>query len=97
MAEAPLTLVIDMPEQGVLTLTLRDGSGAVMDTLDTPVQGHVDNVLLTSVDKLLRRNNIDRFALDAVEAGGGIDKNSSLCRIVRSFASAMTATRAGGR
>lgn len=97
MADARYTLIVDTPETGILTLTLQDASGTVVDSLDIPLEGHVDNVLLTSVDKLLQRNTIDRFALDAVQAGGGIDKNSSLCRIVKSFASALAATHAGGR
>jgi hypothetical protein len=97
MADRGLTLIVDTPDPSFLALTLMDVGGKVMGTMDYPLEGYVDNILLTAVDILLRKYSIDRFALDAVQAGGGIDRNSSLCRIVRSFASAVAATRAGGR
>ncbi|HXK36779.1 MAG TPA: hypothetical protein VJ553_04315 [Candidatus Paceibacterota bacterium] len=97
MAEKGLTLVVDTPDPTFLALTLLDAEGTAIGTLEYPLEGYVDNVLLTAVDILLKKHSMDRFALDAVQAGGGIDRNSSLCRIVRSFASAVAATRAGGR
>jgi hypothetical protein len=98
MAETRLHLVIDVPIPGILRLVLSDAGGHVLGTSDQPLQGYVDNILLTAVDNLLKRSSIDRSApIDAV-AGPGIDKTSSLFRIVTSFASALavsSATRPG--
>lgn len=90
-------LIVDIPESHILRLILQDGTGQTLDTLDTPLEGHVDNILLTAVDKLLKRNSMDRFAFAAVTAGAGIDKTSSLYRIVKSFASAVSATNVESR
>lgn len=91
-------LVIDLPQPGLLRLTLSDSGGVVIAVADQPLEGYVDNVLLTSVDNLFKAHTIDRSApIDAV-AGPGIDKSSSLFRIVTSFASALagpSATRPG--
>jgi hypothetical protein len=84
-------LIVDIPQQGVLRLELQDSQGTPIDTLETSYEGHVDNVLLTSVDNLIQRNTIAKSALRAVHVGAGIDKNSSLYRIVIAFASAISA------
>lgn len=91
------TLRIDTPSVGVLTLRLVDGHGTLIDEVECAYSGHVDNLLLTAVDNLITRSSIDRFALRAVELGTGIDKNSSLYRIVQSFAAAIRACLPAGR
>jgi hypothetical protein len=88
-------LIVDTPEQGILRLTLEGSSGGVVGQSELPISGHVDNLLLTAVDELLKKSNLDRSALTAVQLGAGIDKNSSLCRIVQSFAAAVR-TASGG-
>jgi tRNA A37 threonylcarbamoyladenosine modification protein TsaB len=88
-------LLIDTPDPATLLLVLQDDDGQVLDQVRIPWEGHVDNLLLTAVDKLLKGNTMDRFALNAVLVGAGIDKTSSLCRIVRSFASAIAVTAEG--
>jgi hypothetical protein len=92
-----IILIVDAPDAGILRLTLQDADGTTRDTLGIPLEGFVDNLLLTAVDNLLKRHTIDKFALGAVRLGAGVDKNSSFCRIVRSLASAVAATAAGGR
>jgi hypothetical protein len=67
----------------------------VVDSQDLPYQGHVDNLLLTGIDKLLQKHKIDRSALRTVTPGPGIDKNSSLDRIVKAFVSAVAVARKG--
>ena len=84
---------IDMPAPELLTFELRSSDGEVIDTVECAYTRPVDNLLLTTVDNLLNRSSIDRFALIAVELGMGIDKSSSLYRIVQSFAAAIVATR----
>lgn len=88
-------LLIDQPAPDTLVLTLTGPAGPLSDTI--PYHGHVDNILLTAVDNLLKRHSIDRFALKAVTAGPGIDKNSSLYRIVTSFGSAVSVASATRR
>jgi len=86
-------LTIDTPEPGILVFTLTDPAGAVRDREECRYEGPVDNLVLTIVDKLLKRSNLDRFALKAVETGQRIDKSSSLYRIVQSVAAAVAAVR----
>jgi len=78
-------LTIDMAGPDTLRLTF-DGIPA-----DVPLKGHVDNVLLTAVDKLLQEHRIHKSAHVTVHAGAGVDKNSSLYRMVQSFAAAQRA------
>lgn len=86
-------LIIDVPQEGVLRLVLADDQGKQVGQEDMAYQGHVDNLLLTAVDNLLRRSNLHKSALSNVIAGQGIDKNSSLYRIVTSFSSAVSAAQ----
>lgn len=77
------TLIIDQSEPGILSLSLGT------NTMRVPYEGPVDNLLLTAVDNLLRRSTLHKSALRSVTVGAGIDKNSSLYRIVQSFAAAV--------
>ncbi len=86
-----LHLSIDTPQAGILRLALSDGAGRELDRQDLDYQGHVDNLLLTGVDNLLRRSKLHKSALKSVAPGQGIDKNSSLYRIVQSLSAAITA------
>lgn len=87
------TLRINTPTPELLTFELIDGDGTLVDSVECAYSRPVDNLLLTTVDNLLKGSSIDRFALIAVELGTGIDKSSSLYRIVQSFAAAIVATR----
>jgi len=90
-------LTIDTPRQGVISLLLTGSDGSPAASQELAYDGPVDNILLTAVDNLLKRHTIDRSTLVSVAAGSGIDKNSSLYRIVTSFASAVAAARGTGR
>jgi hypothetical protein len=83
-------LTIDTAGPGVLRLVLSDDSGQALDALDMPYQVAVDNLLLTAIDNLINKNKLDKSALRSVAAGPGIDKSSSLYRIVSSLASAIS-------
>ena len=87
------SLLIDTPEPGILLLELRSPAGTVRNARKMAYSGPVDNLLLTSVDNLLKESNVDRFALIAVDLGQGIDKGSSLYRIAQSVAAAIAAAR----
>lgn len=86
-------LTVDTPSPGVLTLVLTDSADRETDRMECGFSGPVDNLLLTAVDNLLKRSKVDRFALESVRLGSGIDKSSSLYRIVQSFAAAVAAAR----
>lgn len=96
MANITYTLIVDTPQPNVLALELVH-QGRQVDTYQEPWQGHVDNVLLTIVDNFLRRNTIDASALDSVQLGQGIDNNSALCRIIQSFAGAISVVHRQGQ
>jgi hypothetical protein len=89
------SLHIDVPHAGIIRLTLQAADGGVVDIEDVVYQGPVDNLLLTAVDNLLRRSKLHKSALKIVTLGAGIDKNSSLYRIVQSFASAVAVAHRG--
>lgn len=86
-----VAITIDVPSAGTLRFVLATLSGEPLDEQEVTYQGPVDNLLLTTVDKLLERNRLHKFALKAVRPGQGIDKNSSLYRMIQSFATAITA------
>ena len=94
MADTHYTLTVDTPEPGRLALGIIDPAGREIATEIVSYQGHVDNVLLTDVDNFLKRNTIEKSVLATVRLGEGIDKNSSLYRIVTSFAKAIVAASA---
>jgi len=87
------TLSIDTPQPGLLVFELFEANGPLIDRVECAFSGPVDNLVLTTVDNLLKRSNVDRFALIAVALGTGIDKSSSLYRIVQSFVAAIAAAR----
>jgi len=87
------TLSIDTPAPGLLLFVLSEVGGPEINRIECAFSGPVDNLVLTTVDNLLKRSNVDRFALIAVELGTGIDKSSSLYRIVQSFVAAIAAAR----
>jgi hypothetical protein len=90
MADA-FILTVDTPEPGILTLALNDTASAPVSSVRESIVGHVDNLLLTAFDKIVQESRLHRSALITVKLGSGIDKNSALCRIVQSFASALGA------
>lgn len=85
------SITVDVPTPGTLELVLEIQGAGEVDRLSVPYSGPVDNLLLTGIDNLLNRNRLHKFALKAVRPGQGVDKNSSLYRMVQSFATAITA------
>ena len=84
-----VALTIEIPEAGILRLILTNGQNVELAREDLVYWGHVDNLLLTAVDNLLKRSSLHKSALSNATVGQGIDKNSSLYRIVTSFSSAI--------
>ena len=88
-------LLVDMSQDGLLDFQLIDDRGQILAHENRPYEGHVDNILLTVVDNLLKRSKLHKSALTNAEAGQGIDKNSSLYRIVRVFSSVLAEAQRG--
>jgi wyosine [tRNA(Phe)-imidazoG37] synthetase (radical SAM superfamily) len=91
MDNTRVSITIDTPAPDVLSFTLEAADGTLLDRIEVPYRGPVDNLLLTGIDNLLNKHRLHKFALNAVRHGQGIDKNSSLYRMVQSFATAITA------
>lgn len=85
-----VVIIVDTPSPDLLVCTLESADGTQLDRLEMAYHGPVDNILLTTVDNLIKRNRLHKFALKAVRQGQGVDKNSSLYRMVQSFATALT-------
>ena len=84
-------ITVDTPAPDMLEFVLETTGGRFLDRVQVPYHGPVDNLLLTTIDNLLNKNRLHKFALKAMRQGQGIDKNSSLYRMVQSFATAITA------
>lgn len=85
-------MVLHIALQGSnLKLSLHTGK-RVIDELILPIDRNLDTQLITGLDKLFRRNRLDRLSLKAVEIGGNIDKNSSSYRIILAFKKGLLAT-----
>lgn len=89
---ANYTLTIGYVPPATLDIKLSQG-GKVLDTVQEAFDKNADTVLLTTVDKFLKRNRIDPLSISTVEVDERIDKNSSLYKIVRTFQIAFQASK----
>lgn len=85
-------LTIDVPEPGIVRLTVTSGR-TVLAVRDIPYRGSVDNHLLTAVDNLFNERILDKFVPLSVRTGSGIDSKSILYRIVITLGAALQAAR----
>ena len=72
----------------------------VVDSQLIPTGAYPDLALIEALDILIRRSNVDRFTLKGALALRGVDKNSSLYKIIRALNAALAAGRTdhiGGR
>ncbi len=63
-------------------------AGKLIDALDFSFYGNLDDLLISSVDKILKENRIETLSLKTVKVEGNFDKNSSAYKIAVSFAEA---------
>ncbi len=96
-----MDLIINFTSIGKITLELKRG-GVFIDTLDFSFHGNLDDLLISSVDKILKENRIEALSLKTVRVGGlgegsaaksggiavDVDKNSSAYKIALSFVKA---------
>jgi len=83
-----MDLIINFTEKrGEIELRLKRG-GVCIDTLTFDFEANLDSVLISAVDKILKRNKIETLSLKTVKIGGDIDKNSSAYKIAFVFCEA---------
>ena len=83
-----MELIIYFENKQIVELRLmRDGRN--LDMLMVPIDIHFDTVLVTSIDKLLKRNRIDPLSLGGVSVTGQTDQSSVAYHIACSVAAAI--------
>ncbi|OGN07824.1 MAG: hypothetical protein A2750_00350 [Candidatus Yanofskybacteria bacterium RIFCSPHIGHO2_01_FULL_45_42] len=82
-----MILVIKIQRQSV-TLRLKDGPKSVGETTLTINRGF-DTVLITALDKLLRRNKLKKLFLNRVHILGKMKPEAVLGRVLTVFAEAL--------
>ena len=82
-----MDLIINFVEIGKITLKLKRGQ-TVVDALDFSFHSNLDDLLISSVDKILKRNRIDALSLKTIKIEGDVDKNSSAYKIALTFVQA---------
>ena len=80
-------LTINFTDIGKVTLELKQGR-VLIDTLDFSFHGNLDDLLISSVDKVLKENRIEELSLKTVSIEGNVDKNSSAYKIALTFVKA---------
>lgn len=87
-----MNLIIYFKKTGEIELRLTK-AGKLIDTLDFSFRGNLDDLLISSVDKILKGNRIEELSLKTVKVEGDIDKNSSAHKIAVSFIEALKKAR----
>lgn len=87
-----MDLVIYFQKIGEIQLKLKRGQ-TVVDTLDFSFQSNLDDLLTSSIDKILIKNKIETLSLKIIKIEGDIDKNSSAYKIALAFIKAWIKAR----
>lgn len=83
-----MNLIINFTKsRGEIGLRLKR-SRVCIDTLTFDFDANLDSVLISAVDKILKRNKIETLSLKTVKIGGNIDKNSSAHKVALAFCEA---------
>lgn len=100
MADTPTYhLLITPTAEGGLTVSLVRARTAIDSVMTRPGE-HPDIALIEALDTLVQRSSVDRFTLKGALASKGVDKTSSLYKIIRALNAALAAGRmdhTGGR
>ena len=83
-----MKLVIYFKKIGEIELRLTN-AGKLIYALDFSFNSNLDDLLISSVDKVLKENRIEALSLKTVRVEGDIDKNSSAYKIAVSFIEAL--------
>lgn len=85
------TLFINIEGQN-LELSLVDNSKMVGE-LVLPIERNIDSQLINGLDKLFKRNKLNKLHLKSVEIGRNFDKNSTYYRITLAFKKGLLSTK----
>lgn len=92
-----MNLIINFTEKrGEVRLELRDGK-RLIDTLTFSFEANLDKVLIEAVDKILKRNRIDKLSLKTIRASGSVNPNSSAHKIALTFIEAWKVAKNKGK
>ena len=97
-----MDLIINFKDRGKVELQLKRGR-VLTDTLTFDFEANLDLMLISAVDKILKRNRIDTSSLKtatrespngavafmAIKATGKVNKDSSAYKIVQTFMEAI--------
>ena len=88
-----MNLIINFTEKrGEVVLELKDGKKCI-DTLTFDFEANLDKMLISGVDKILKRNRINPMSLKTIETTGEVDKFSSAHKIAETFIEAVKASK----
>ena len=88
-----MNLIINFTEKrGEVELKLLNGK-RLIDTLTFEFESNLDSVLISAVDKILKRNRIETLSLKTIKTAGEVDKFSSANKIAETFIEATKASK----
>ena len=87
-----MDLIINFKDFGKIRLELKQRS-MFIDALDFSFHANLDDLLITSVDKIFKRNRIETLSLKTIKVAGNVDKNSSAYKIAQTFIEAVKASK----
>ncbi len=88
-----MNLIINFTEKkGEVELKLQDGR-KLIDSLTFDFEANLDSVLISAVDKICKRNRIERLSLKTIQVLGNVEKSSSAYKIAQTFIEAIKASK----
>ena len=88
-----MNLIINFTKnRGEVELKLLEGK-KLIDSLTFNFDANLDEVLILTVDKILKRNRIESLSLKTVKVAGNIEQSSSAHKIAETFIEAIKASK----
>ena len=88
-----MNLIINFTKnRGEVELKLLEGK-KLIDSLTFNFDANLDEVLILTVDKILKRNRIESLSLKTVKVAGNIEQSSSAYKIAETFIEAIKASK----
>ncbi len=86
-----ISLLINFRAGAVAVKLTRNGED--LDMLMVPLDIHFDTMLVTSIDKILKRNRIEPLSICLVKVGGRVNKSSVAYMMAQAIAAALKASK----
>ncbi len=81
-------LIIEFKDKKEIELKLLKNK-EVLDMLTIKLDIHLDTLLVTSIDKILKRNRIDTLSLSDVRVAGSVEPSSVAYLVAKAIAEAL--------